>query len=437
MIRELYYTPTMPGFTSREEFLDYLEKSSLLPEGFLCSTASLEFYPAEKPVSDPFRMNLSLLLAEEETPYFAAMFTKNRFPGAPVIIGREMLSGSTARGILINNKISNVCASNGKDDALELLAAVAGAIGVRGASLFPASTGIIGWKLPLREMKAAIPELVENLGKRSILDVATAIMTTDSYPKVRCARAGDGIIAGIAKGAGMIEPNLATMLAFIVTDLEVQRNVMEEALRRCVHRSFNRISIDSDQSTSDSVILIGSGKKRLRGIGAFEEGLSLVCEGLAADIVRSGEGTSHVMRVTVRGNSEERILEGIGKAIVNSPLVKTAIYGNDPNVGRIVSSIGDYLGNREIPLDTGAFVIRMGGREIFSDGTFRIDSASERYLGEYICAAMLEDTKKKGYPAHELFVDLEVETGGNMHEVTIYGSDLSLGYVEENADYRT
>jgi glutamate N-acetyltransferase/amino-acid N-acetyltransferase len=341
------------------------------------------------------------------------------------------------KGILINNKVSNVCTPDGRENAIEVLDALGRELKVSGSSFFPASTGIIGWKLPVSEMKNALPGLVKKLDALSILDVATAIMTTDSYPKVRQASFDGGRITGIAKGAGMIEPNCATMLVFIVTDLYAPREELQDALRHCVGRSFNRISIDSDQSTSDTVILLSSGKKRITSMKRFEDALLEVCEDLAADIVRNGEGTSHVMRVQVSGSTEERILEGIGKAVVNSPLVKTAVFGNDPNVGRIVCSIGDFLGNNDIDLDTKELSVRMGGIEIFSHEAFRLDATSEKRLCEYLASARLEGTKEKGYPAHDLFIDIEIRIGNPRNKVVVYGSDLSYEYIKENADYRT
>ncbi len=427
----------MTSYTSREKYLSDLSARAVLPDGFLASTVSLEFLPGEKPSANPYKMNLSLILSEKETPYFAAMFTKNRFPGAPVLIGRERLKNEKTRGVFINNKISNVCTPNGKENALELLDELGKELSSPGSLFFPASTGIIGWGLPVSEMKGKLPELVRGLKGGSLLDVAKAIMTTDSYPKARRAECEGGCITGIAKGAGMIEPNLATMLVFILTDLYAPKDSLQEALSFCSRGSFNRISIDSDQSTSDTVILLSSGKRKITDMSIFNNALSEVCEGLATDIVRNGEGTAHVIRASVTGNCKIALLEGIGKAIVNSPLVKTAIFGNDPNVGRIVSSIGDFLGNNDMDIDTKELAITMGGIEIFSKNSFRLDTGSEKRLSDYLVHAKLTDTKQKGYPAHDLFVDIDVRFGKSGETAVVYGSDLSYDYVKENADYRT
>jgi glutamate N-acetyltransferase/amino-acid N-acetyltransferase len=427
----------MLKYNSKEKYIADLEKRSALPEGFLTSTSTIEFYPKEKLVKNPFKMNLSLITADNETPYFAAMFTRNRFPGAPVILGRERLANEKMKGILINNKVSNVCTPNGKENASELSEALGKELSTQGSLFFPASTGIIGWRLPVDEMKSALPNLVKTLEPGTILNVAKAIMTTDSYPKARRAETDSGSITGTAKGAGMIEPNLATMLVFILTDLYATREELQAALSFCVGRSFNRISIDSDQSTSDTVILLSSGKKKISDMSGFKDALLDVCEGLATDIVRNGEGTAHVMRATVSGNEDEKTLVGIGKAVVNSLLVKTAVFGNDPNVGRIVSSIGDYLGNNDIAMDTRQMTISMGGIVIFDKNAFMLDAASEKRLSDYLVNAQISGTKEKGYPAHDLYVDIDIRFGNGGNKVVIYGSDLSYEYVKENADYRT
>jgi glutamate N-acetyltransferase/amino-acid N-acetyltransferase len=162
-----------------------------------------------------------------------------------------------------------------------------------------------------------------------------------------------------------------------------------------------------------------------------------VCRNLAIDIVRNGEGTEHVIRVIVSGGSEESILEQIGKAVVNSPLVKAAIFGNDPNVGRIVCAIGDFLGNFHPSFDTDRISITLGGTLIFDRGEFKLDSEKEKLLSRYLSHASMKGTKNKRYPVHDRFVDIEIATGPGDNKATVFGSDLSYDYVKENADYRT
>ena len=381
-------------------------------------------------------MNLSLILLDEETPDFGAVFTRNRFPGAPVLIGRERLSQAAIRGVLVNNKISNVCTPHGAEDARALLARLGELIGTPGERFFTASTGIIGWELPVAEMQAALPRLVDGLDSSSILPVARAIMTTDAFPKVRRASVGAGSIVGVAKGAGMIEPNMATLLCFLCTDVAVERERLREHLSWCVERSLNRISIDSDQSTSDTAILMSSGRKGKVNDEEFRRGLLDVLSGLAFDIVRNGEGIGHAMRVRVERASDEATALAVGRAIVNSPLVKTAVFGNDPNVGRIVSAIGDYMGNAGQPLDPMRVVVRLGGEEIFGGGCFRLDADKERRLAAYLKERAL-DTRRVPWPQHDRTVDIEVTLDGRSPAVEVLGSDLSYDYVKENADYRS
>jgi len=381
-------------------------------------------------------MNLSLILLDEETPDFGAVFTRNRFPGAPVLIGRERLRAPAIRGILANNRISNVCTPGGRENAHALLERLGGLLGVPGEKFFTASTGIIGWELPRQEMEAALPGLVAGLDASSILPVARAIMTTDAFPKVRSAVAGSGRVVGVAKGAGMIEPNMATLLCFLCTDVAVDREELREHLSWCVERSLNRISIDSDQSTSDTAIILSSGRKGRADRDEFRRALHAVLSGLAFDIVRNAEGIGHVIKARVGGARDAHAALGVARAIVNSPLVKTAIFGNDPNVGRIVCAIGDYLGNAGLALDTERVVVRMGGIEIFGGGAFRLDSGKEETLSRYLRDRAM-DTARVPWPQHAKTVDIDVALDGAEPPVEVLGSDLSYEYVRENADYRS
>jgi glutamate N-acetyltransferase/amino-acid N-acetyltransferase len=426
----------MKSYTSEDAYLRDLAARAALPEGFRAATTAIRFLPAERSVGEPLPMNLSLILLDRDTESFAGVFTRNRFPGAPVLIGRERLARPSMRGVLVNTKVSNVCAPQGRRDAEGLLESLGGLLGVPADGFFPASTGIIGWSLPVKEMKAALPVLVKGLQPDTILPIARAIMTTDSFAKVRSVQVGKGTVVGIAKGAGMMEPNMATMLCFICTDVAVERERLKEDLLWCADRSLNRISVDGDQSTSDMAIAFSSGRKPAVGAGELRSALLEVLSGLAADIVRNGEGAGHVVRIRVKGARDEAAAAGIGKAVANSPLVKSAIFGNDPNVGRIVSAIGDHLGNHGIEADTRAVAIRLGGTEIFSRGAFRLDAVKEKALSSYL-KEMGYDPKVKGYPQHEGTVDIDIEMGGGSPAVEILGTDLSYEYVRENADYRS
>ncbi len=426
----------METYAHEHEYLKAVKERAQLPEGFLCSGARIEFQPAECPSEKPRPMNLSLLLLDKPTDLFAGVFTKNSFPGAPVIIGRERLKEQFSRGVLVNNKVANVCAPGGIEDAEAVLSALGNAVGCNTRELFPASTGVIGWKLPTEAMIRGIPELVKDLKTGTALQFAQGIMTTDRYPKVRSARIGSGRIVGFAKGAGMLEPNMGTMLVFLVTDIAMQRSILQEALEYAAEKTFNRISIDGDQSTSDMALIFSSGRKPEIGVVEFRNALVTVCRDLCYDIVRNGEGTAHVIEVHVEGAISESIACAVGKNIVNSPLVKTAVYGNDPNVGRILAAIGDYMGNNGLPIDRDAVTVSMGNEIIFSHGAFRLDSEKEKRLSSYLASTMTEPDHK-GFPKHERNVEIGVDLGCGAAEATILGSDLSYEYVRENADYRT
>jgi glutamate N-acetyltransferase/amino-acid N-acetyltransferase len=425
----------MISFSSAEEYRNALESRAALPEGFRAGRASFTFVPREKPGRQS--MNLSLILLDQATSSFAGVTTRNRFCGAPVRICRQGLAGETVRGILVNNRVANVGAPDGEQTARAVLGRLGSLLGVPAQELLPASTGVVGWGLPRADMEAALPALVEGLQPGSLLPVAEAIMTTDSYPKLHREAVGEGHILGIAKGAGMIEPNMATLLVFLLTDVRVSREQLRADLTYCVERSFNRISVDGDQSTSDIALALSSGRKGRADVGQFRDALLSVCRRLADDVVRNGEGVGHVIRVRVRGAAPELALRA-GKAVINSPLVKAAVFGNDPNVGRIVSALGDFLGNEGLSdPDPSGFRISMGGVSIFDRGAFTLDPEREGQLAEYLRSCALEPGRVP-FPAHDRSVEIDVDLGPTVGEaVEVIGADLSYEYVRENADYRS
>lgn len=237
-----------------------------LPRGFRVGAARFPFVPVE--VHKPSAMTVTLVALDAPTDSFAAMFTRNAFPGAPVIVGRARLESPMLSAIVVNNKISNVCAPGGVGAAERICDAVAGLLGVRADAVLPCSTGVIGWRLPVDAMLEHLPSAVAALQGASVLPAAEGIVTTDLYPKVRRAQVGEGSIVGIAKGAGMIEPNLATMLVYLFTDCDVSRADLRAALADAVTPTFNAMSIDSDTSTSDTVALVSS-RRVPCDLGAF------------------------------------------------------------------------------------------------------------------------------------------------------------------------
>ncbi len=432
-------------FSSRECHRVWLASQARLPAGFRVGTTRFEFTPREAP--KPARMTLTLISLEQPASAFAAMFTRNAFPGAPITIGRRRLDEPALSAILVNNKISNVCAPGGVETAEALCTRAAELLGVAANSVLPSSTGVIGWSLPLDAMLTQLPTAVGALSSESILPAAEGIVTTDLYPKIRRFDfPGGGSVVGIAKGAGMIEPNLATMLVYILTDIDVPRDELRAMLARCVNASFNNISIDSDTSTSDTVALVSSSRVPCADRAAFEQALNQICRDLSEDVVRNGEGIHHVMRIRIHGAPTVEIARALGKAIANAPLFKCAVAGNDPNVGRLIQAIGKHVGAHTPELDLSRLSARIGGIEIFSAGAFQLDPSKEAALIAHLKdAEMYASAPSVGgvfsppidYPPHERCVEIEVDLASGNGECIVFGGDLTHEYVSENADYRS
>ena len=432
------------SFPSRDAHRAWLATQAALPAGFRVGTTRFDFVPREAP--KPAKMTLTLIALDRPTADFAAVFTRNALPGAPVIVGRRRLAEPALGAIIVNNKISNVCAPGGVEAAEQVCAATARLLGLTPTQVLPCSTGVIGWVLPVEAINAALPKASAALATGSVLPAAEGIVTTDLYPKVRRAAVGGGSIVGIAKGAGMIEPNLATMLVYLFTDLAVPRAALRTMLARAVDPSFNAISVDSDTSTSDTVIVLPSGRVPCADLAAFEAGLTTVCRDLAEDVVRNGEGIRHVIRVAVKNAASPALARALGKAIVNAPLFKCAVAGNDPNVGRLVQAIGKHVGAQAPDTDLAAMRLRFGGIEIFAGGVFQLNPEKEAALVAHLRAAELYAsappqagifTPPVDYPAHERCVEIEVDLGRGTHTATVLGGDLTHEYVSENADYRS
>jgi glutamate N-acetyltransferase / amino-acid N-acetyltransferase len=347
--------------------------------------------------------------------------------------------------IVINNKVSNVCSGgDGVADSELVCDAVATALKLPGggSTVLPSSTGVIGWRLPAKELaEDVIPIAVQNLQTTSALNAAKAICTTDRYPKVRSKTLSSGArIVGIAKGAGMIEPNMATMLSYIMTDAVMDKSKLQSMLSETTNNSFNSISVDGDESTSDTLVLLSSNLIDGTDENEFKAALDDVCKGLAADLVRNGEGTGHVMKVDITNfpgsNLEARRL---GRHIVNSPLFKCAVSGNDPNTGRLAAAIGSFMGKFKNVESVDNVSLTLGGRCIFTNGKFVLEGqAVEEELSNHMSDAQYNE--HSDYPPHQKFVELGVDfgsTGTDGVSATVYGSDLTAEYVAVNADYRS
>uniref|UniRef100_A0A7S0TDK7 Arginine biosynthesis bifunctional protein ArgJ, mitochondrial n=1 Tax=Pseudo-nitzschia delicatissima TaxID=44447 RepID=A0A7S0TDK7_9STRA len=438
---------TLPEFASDDEYLDYMKSVSQLPKGFATGTSDGTFISVEAPGLGNLKIRATVIqLTEGPTDNWAACFTSNKFPGAPIKVGRKRLAaGGPIEALVINNKVSNVCGGgDGEADAELVCAAVAKALNLESSDLvLPSSTGVIGWRLPAKELaEDVVPQAVKNMQSESVMNAAEAIMTTDRFPKVRSITLSNGArVVGIAKGAGMIEPNMATMLSYILTDATVPKEKLQSMLGSVVDDTFNCLSVDGDESTSDTVVCLASNQiSEEVDLQEFEAALKHVSKGLAADIVRNGEGTSHVMRVVISNfpgtKKEARFL---GRHIVNSPLFKCAVSGNDPNTGRLAGAIGSYMGKYMPDADTSKMSLALGGRCIFSEGKFVLEGDKvEKELSKHMQNAEYGDSTN--YPPHQRFVEIEVDfgiEGTGFEDVSVLGSDLTKEYVVINADYRS
>ena len=431
-------------FASRASHRAWLGSQAALPRGFRVGSSRLEFTPVETP--KPARMTLTVIAADRPSPAFAALFTRNAFPGAPVMVGRQRLAGPALGAIVVNNKVSNVCAPGGVEAAERVCAAAAGLLAIPPGAVLPSSTGVIGWRIPAEAMIAALPQAVSSLQSTSILPAAEGICTTDLYPKIRRVDLPGCSVVGIAKGAGMIEPNLATMLVYILTDAEVGREQLRDALAAAVATTFNRMTIDSDTSTSDTVVAWSSGLGAAPAAAAFTAALRQVCADLCEDVVRNGEGVHHVVRYRVSGAPDAAVAAALGKAVANSPLFQCALCGNDPNVGRLVAAIGKEAGARFPGLDLARLRLALGGIEVFAEGAFRLDGKEQALVAHLRGAELYASVPPAdgltfrppvGWPPHERAVLVDLDLGAGSAAAEILGADRSHEYISENADYRS
>ena len=319
--------------------------------------------------------------------------------------------------------------------------AVASALDLPGGSstVLPSSTGVIGWRLPAQALAAeVVPEAVANMQSESALTAAKAICTTDRWPKVRSKTLSSGArLVGIAKGAGMIEPNMATMLSYLMTDATIPKAKLQSMLTEVVNESYNSISVDGDESTSDTVGLIASNMVEGTDENEFKAALLEVCQGLSQDIVRNGEGTGHVLRVQI-DNFPGTDLEArrLGRHVVNSPLFKCAVSGNDPNTGRLAGAVGSFMGKFKTDADVSKMSLTLGGRCIFSNGKFVLEGDEvEKELSAHMSDAAYDE--HSDYPPHQKCVEIGIDFANGSASATVLGSDLTAEYVAVNADYRS
>jgi glutamate N-acetyltransferase/amino-acid N-acetyltransferase len=320
------------------------EAKKVVPKGFLFSTA-------EAAIKKPGRQDFAVIFSEIEAN-IAGAFTTNAVKAAPVRLCMRKMRSGKGQAIVVNSGNANACTGKqGLRDTNEIVSTLAKHIGITSSLLYPCSTGVIGTPLPMERIRPSISVLAKGIGHSSLEDVARAIMTTDTFPKIihKRMRIGPrmGTISGICKGAGMIAPNMATMLCFILTDIAVDGKTLDLLVKDSVRKSFNRITIDGDMSTNDTLLMMANGLlgnspigRRSEFFGPLQRAVDEVACGLSRLVVKDGEGATKLIEVVVKGAMSRRDAEKAAFSVANSNLVKTAVYGNDANWGRIMCSLG-------------------------------------------------------------------------------------------------
>jgi glutamate N-acetyltransferase/amino-acid N-acetyltransferase len=376
---------------------------------------------------EPGRKDLGVIVADRPVAA-AGVFTTNRVKAAPVVVTQERIRRGRLQAVAANSGSANCFTGKaGLKLARDSCAALAAGIGCAPELVAPCSTGVIGHLYDLEQYRGGVRDAVAALSSTGLEDFARAIMTTDTHPKIASARLRLGgaevTVAGCAKGAGMIEPKMATMLAFVVTDGAVGTLDLKRTLRRALPESFNAISVDGDMSTNDTLLLMASGGAaagaralKARELAAFDEAVAAVAAALARELVRDGEGATKLVTIEVRGARTAADADRIARQIANSPLVKTAFFGCDPNFGRIVMAVG----KAGVALDLERLEVRMAGIRIASHGALHPDALAA-------AAARMKD------PEFGMTIDLKLGKA----RASIMTCDFSYDYVKINAEYTT
>jgi glutamate N-acetyltransferase / amino-acid N-acetyltransferase len=396
------------------------EKSKFIVPGFQAAGIA-------SGIKEDGRKDLALLYSESPAKA-AGVFTTNVFKAAPVLLDMERIKSGTSRAVIINSGNANAATGDeGYQDAVKMARFCAGALQIDEAQVLVASTGVIGRKLPIDKVAGNVSRLVKGLSPDGIPEAAQAIMTTDRYPKIQFREGpvggSDICICGIAKGAGMIEPGMATLLAFVLTDADIDDQAMKRALREAVDQSFNAISVDGCMSTNDTVLILANGlagnrkiRTATRDFAVFAGMLTDVMTELAKSIVRDGEGATKLIEIVVEGAKTTGEAKAIAYQIARSNLVKTAFFGGDPNWGRVISAVGA----AGVPVNGDAVELYFDGLPLFRQG--QGISSHQQELAEVM--------KKEQV---KVLVKLEQGTKG----FRVYSSDLTVEYVKINAHYTT
>lgn len=390
-----------------------------IPKKFLFSTA-------EASIKKPGRKDIALIYSETDC-VISGMFTTNKIKAAPVRLDMQKIKKGAGRAIIVNSGNANACTgSKGMDDAEEITETIGNLLKIKKDYIYICSTGVIGAPMPMERIRPKLSELVKKLGKSTLEDVASAIMTTDTFPKITARKIICGkkevVISAICKGAGMISPNMATMLCFIITDANIERAALDISLKSAVAQSFNRITIDGDMSTNDTVLIMANGsagnpmiKKNSKDYRLFAEALLDIAFELSKLIVKDAEGSTKLVEIQIINAKSSKNAVRAAFAVANSLLVKTAIYGNDANWGRLMAVLG-YSGAeiREEFVD-----IYLNNLKIAEGG---VSMGRDREANE-----ILRDNEIR------ILIDLNLGSGS----ARVLTSDLTEDYVRINAEYRT
>ena len=399
-------------------------------KGGVCSAKGFRAAGVAAEIKYKGRNDVALIVADEPCAA-AAVFTTNKVAAAPVLYDRQIVKGGRVQAILANSGCANACTGEqGQKDAKLSALVTAGELGIDPRHVLVASTGVIGRPLPMDRLLAGMRKAAKALGRTPVHGLAAekAVMTTDTRPKQACVTTTIGgktvTVGGMSKGSGMIEPNMATMLGFITTDAAITPAMLKRALILAIAKSFNRLVVDGDESTNDSVFLLASGKAGNRTITqsskdfrSFVEALEAVCISLAKQMATDGEGATKFVTVTVKGAKSEADAARAARAVAKSPLSKTSWFGRDPNWGRVLAAVGY----------SGADVVDMKA-EVFYDKVwaFRRGTVADAAQLKKLARVLKKD-------AFEVTVDLHL----GKYASSIYTCDFSLDYVHINADYTT
>ena len=369
------------------------------------------------------------LIYSEVPAQVAGLFTTNAVKAAPVQLDRKRVKKGLCRAIIVNSGNANACTGSlGLRDATKVTSLVAKRLGIDEQLVFPSSTGVIGSRLPIKRIEEGIPRLVDQLSPGGWMNTVEAIMTTDTFPKVEVAtcriKGREVKLCGMVKGAGMIRPNLATMLSFLVTDACIEAPLLQRMLKKAAETSYNRITIDGETSTNDTVLLLANGRadhatlnRMDRDAEVFQSMLSRVCKSLAESVVKDGEGATKFVEILIRGAQNDEDAREAAYAIAHSPLVKTAFFGEDANWGRILCA----LGHSGVSLDPNRIDVFFDRAPVVKKG-MGVGTQAEKKASQIL--------KRRSFK-----VTADLHRGKS--QFSLFTTDLSLDYVKINASYRS